>query len=232
MSSFGFLRPLCAARGQPFPTTTVPTSVAATVAVVFEQAHLLAKALGVRLDIVNSTLFIRAEVYKVGVTHYFSIAKAARELGYKPLFDSTEGMRRLAQYYEDELRSAVSRGASVRHFRFAPLFVWLLVCLPMAQLLLTACDAATQLTPGPVRTLLLASDYVVLKVVPNRTVHLYIFWLALLVHACEAVYSMHVARSIGLDKGSSMCWGLQTLVLGYGSFKHLLEFQAFLSNKG
>ena len=41
----------------------------------------------------------RAELYKVGVTHYFSVDKARKDFGYNPHISSSEGATRLADYY-------------------------------------------------------------------------------------------------------------------------------------
>ncbi len=48
-------------------------------------------------------LLTRAEVYKVGVTHYFKPDKARNELGYRPLVPMKEGMGRVLEYYSSKL---------------------------------------------------------------------------------------------------------------------------------
>ena len=95
IDNFLFLRPLCEARLCAFPSLTVPTSFILIVAYLSEKLYFLSKNLGWPIE----PLLTRAEVYKVGVTHTFSIEKATRHFGYAPTLTSTEGARRIGAYY-------------------------------------------------------------------------------------------------------------------------------------
>lgn len=54
-------------------------------------------------------LLTRAEVCKVGYTHYFNMAGVQRRLGYAPLVDHAEGMRRTSEVFAPLLKSAAQR---------------------------------------------------------------------------------------------------------------------------
>ena len=74
----------------------VPDPVARAMGVAMERIY---QALGVA-----KPLFTEANVKLCDIDHYFSIDKAKRDLGYKPLVDTEEGLRRTAEearvYYE------------------------------------------------------------------------------------------------------------------------------------
>ncbi len=74
----------------------VPDPVARAMGTVMERVY---QVLGVA-----KPLFTTANVKLCDIDHYFSIDKAKRDLGYAPLVDTTEGLRRTAvearQYYE------------------------------------------------------------------------------------------------------------------------------------
>jgi 3beta-hydroxy-delta5-steroid dehydrogenase/steroid delta-isomerase len=74
----------------------VPDPVARAVGVAMERIY---QALGVA-----KPLFTEANVKLCDIDHYFSIDKAKRHLGYRPLVDTEEGLRRTAEearaYYE------------------------------------------------------------------------------------------------------------------------------------
>jgi len=74
----------------------VPDPLARAMAVAMERIY---QALGVA-----KPLFTEANVKLCDIDHYFSIEKAKRDLGYRPLVDTKEGLRRTAEearaYYE------------------------------------------------------------------------------------------------------------------------------------
>ncbi|NXA45543.1 D42E1 reductase, partial [Nothocercus julius] len=79
VNNFEFFRPLVEGLGYKFPTLRLPLSLVYFFAFLTEAAHFL---IG---HIYNfQPLLTRTEVYKTGVTHYFSMEKARKELGYKP----------------------------------------------------------------------------------------------------------------------------------------------------
>lgn len=80
VNNFEFFRPLVEGLGYPFPRLRLPISLIYFFAFLTEMIHHI---IG---PIYNfQPLLTRTEVYKTGVTHYFSMAKAKLELGYEPL---------------------------------------------------------------------------------------------------------------------------------------------------
>jgi 3beta-hydroxy-delta5-steroid dehydrogenase/steroid delta-isomerase len=78
------------------PVVRVPDPVARTVGAVLERVYQLFGA--------PKPIFTVANVKLCDIDHYFSIDKAKRHLGYTPLIDTTEGLRRTAvearEYYD------------------------------------------------------------------------------------------------------------------------------------
>ncbi|KAJ7311864.1 hypothetical protein JRQ81_006179 [Phrynocephalus forsythii] len=79
VNNFEFFRPLVEGLGYPFPTLRFPLSLIYLFAFLTEVVH---SVVGRLYNF--QPLLTRTEVYKTGVTHYFSLEKAKRELGYEP----------------------------------------------------------------------------------------------------------------------------------------------------
>uniref|UniRef100_A0A087YAV1 Short chain dehydrogenase/reductase family 42E, member 1 n=1 Tax=Poecilia formosa TaxID=48698 RepID=A0A087YAV1_POEFO len=79
VNNFEFFRPLVEGLGYPFPKLRFPISLIYLFAFLTELIHHL---IGPFYNF--QPLLTRTEVYKTGVTHYFSMAKAKAELGYEP----------------------------------------------------------------------------------------------------------------------------------------------------
>lgn len=79
VNNFEFFRPLVEGLGYSFPKLRLPISLIYYVAFLTEIIH---HVIGPLYNF--QPLLTRTEVYKTGVTHYFSMAKAMSELGYDP----------------------------------------------------------------------------------------------------------------------------------------------------
>ncbi|XP_051787431.1 short-chain dehydrogenase/reductase family 42E member 1 isoform X1 [Erpetoichthys calabaricus] len=79
VNNFEFFRPLVEGLGYRFPTVRLPISLIYFFAFLTEMFHFL---IGPVYNF--QPLLTRTEVYKTGVTHYFSLEKAKQDLGYKP----------------------------------------------------------------------------------------------------------------------------------------------------
>ncbi|XP_029354572.1 short-chain dehydrogenase/reductase family 42E member 1 [Echeneis naucrates] len=79
VNNFEFFRPLVEGLGYPFPKVRLPLCLIYFFAFLTEMIHHL---IGPFYNF--QPLLTRTEVYKTGVTHYFSMAKAKAELGYEP----------------------------------------------------------------------------------------------------------------------------------------------------
>ncbi|XP_076989247.1 short-chain dehydrogenase/reductase family 42E member 1 isoform X2 [Tamandua tetradactyla] len=78
VNNFEFFRPLVEGLGYPFPSIRLPLTLIYYFALLTEVVHFLLAPL------YNFQPFLtRTEVYKTGVTHYFSLEKARKELGYE-----------------------------------------------------------------------------------------------------------------------------------------------------
>lgn len=80
VNNFQFFRPLLEALGYTYPRIKIPISLIYFIAFLTEIVHGF-----VGRYIYNfQPLLTRAEVFKTGVTHYFSMKKAKRDFGYEP----------------------------------------------------------------------------------------------------------------------------------------------------
>lgn len=79
VNNFEFFRPLVEGLGYSFPKLRLPVTLIYYIAFLTEMIHYV---IGPFYNF--QPLLTRTEVYKTGVTHYFSMAKAMSELGYKP----------------------------------------------------------------------------------------------------------------------------------------------------
>ena len=192
INNWEFLRPLCAARGRSFPSIVIPTTLMLYVAFAMEQAYLL---LGIE------PFFTRAEVYKVGVTHHFSIAKAKKELKYRPKFNSVQGAARIGAYY--------SPPGNENYFACPHPLWWLLICGGLALLHAVAFHSSYCMARIP---LLAPVDSFAMLLFRSRSNLMVLYYVAWLLHAAEALYAVRVAKSIGC--GSAHLWAVQTLLLG------------------
>lgn len=78
VNNFEFLRPLVEGLGYKFPSIRLPLTLIYCFAFLTEMTHFILGRL------YNFQPFLtRTEVYKTGVTHYFSLEKARKELGYE-----------------------------------------------------------------------------------------------------------------------------------------------------
>lgn len=78
VNNFEFLRPLVEGLGYTFPSVRLPLTLIYCFAFLMEMAHFIVHRL------YNFQPFLTCtEVYKTGVTHYFSLEKAKKELGYE-----------------------------------------------------------------------------------------------------------------------------------------------------
>lgn len=215
IDNFEFLRPLCAALGCNYPSIVLPVNLLVGLGFVLEKVYLISKAVGFPIE----PFLTRAEVFKVGVSHYFSIEKATRDFGYKPLLTTQEGAERIAKYYK-------ARMTNVNYFRFASLISYALIAFGMGVLFLSAYHPQALSKRPPMHLL----DDLGLFVFRSRQGLQIVFWLAIAAHAVESCIALSVARAIGCTHTLSM-WGLQTFLLGYPSLSLLFARQKFLEEK-
>ncbi|XP_052191594.1 uncharacterized protein LOC127800806 [Diospyros lotus] len=149
-------------------------------------------------------LILPAEVYKVGVTHYFSFLKAKQELGYAPVVSPREGMAATISYWQERKRRSLD-GPTI--------YAWLFCIVGMAWLF-----AAAYLPDfGPVPLLRGCGIFFFRSISTMRMV----FILSTAAHIGEAMYAWRLAKKV--DPSNSRGWFWQTLALGIFSLRFLLK---------
>lgn len=145
-----------------------------------------------------------AEVYKVGVTHYFSYLKAKEELGYVPMVSPREGLDKTISYWKERKRIEIDR---------PNIFIWIYVIAGLIALFYTAFLP----TVGLLKWLNALGLFLFRSVWGIRLA----FYIAVLLHAGEAIYVWFRARSV--DPLNATSWFWQTLILGIHSTKLFLK---------
>ncbi|XP_070691556.1 short-chain dehydrogenase/reductase family 42E member 1 [Pempheris klunzingeri] len=126
VNNFEFFRPLVEGLGYPFPTLRLPVSLIYFVAFLTEMIHHL---VGPFYNF--QPLLTRTEVYKTGVTHYFSMAKAKAELGYEP---QEHNLEEVVQWFRSRGHGKRSHGSFLNRLLLDILFVAALVAVALSFL--------------------------------------------------------------------------------------------------
>ncbi|CAK9163753.1 unnamed protein product [Ilex paraguariensis] len=149
-------------------------------------------------------LILPAEVYKVGVTHYFSFVKANQELGYIPMVSPREGMAATISYWQERKRRTLD-GPTI--------YAWIFCVMGMASLF----SAAYLPDFGPVSPLRAIGLFFFRSIWGLRVV----FLLSTAAHLGEAIYAWQLARRV--DPVNARGWFWQTFALGMFSLRFLLK---------
>ncbi|XP_037672071.1 short-chain dehydrogenase/reductase family 42E member 1 [Choloepus didactylus] len=126
VNNFEFFRPLVEGLGYPFPSVRLPLSLIYCFAFLTEMVHFILGRL------YNFQPFLtRTEVYKTGVTHYFSLEKARKELGYEAQpFDLQE----VVEWFRAHGHGRNPASCDTEWFVWDRLLVFLLVLAALAWL--------------------------------------------------------------------------------------------------
>ena len=214
VENFEFFRPLVKARGRKFPTLVMPPFVMLCVAYFFERVWFHSNVLEVPIE----PFLVRPEVLKVAVTHYFSIEKARRELGYSPKVTTAQGAENLAKRY----------GASLNNDDFfeLPALAWWVGVI--GGMILTYIVAYSRPDGILMKTAFIqAVNSLAMTIFRSTTNMRWLFWSAVGAHAVEAAFAVYYARKHGCTN-TWLSWGLQTLILGYPSQQCLYRRTALL----
>eukprot|EP00062_Callorhinchus_milii_P005156 gi/632944337/ref/XP_007887454.1/ PREDICTED: short-chain dehydrogenase/reductase family 42E member 1 isoform X1 [Callorhinchus milii] len=126
VNNFEFLRPLVEGLGYRYPTVRLPLALIYFFAFLTEMVHSLVS------PVYNfQPLLTRTEVYKTGVTHYFSMEKARRELGYRPLEFS---LREVVEWFKARGHGRDRATYGVKHFLLNVVFFILLSAVILSWL--------------------------------------------------------------------------------------------------
>ena len=137
---------------------------------------------------------------QVGITHWFSILKARRELGYVPFVEPKEGLRRTLEFWKEEQSKAML---------WVPLSIWLLIIIGMV---LTYCCG---FLPPNSMGIFEVFRQVLIKLYRSHRILQAIFVLACIVHIGEGAYAWFLARRVDPENAVAWCW--QTTMLGFPS---------------
>ncbi|KAJ3679748.1 hypothetical protein LUZ60_017759 [Juncus effusus] len=144
------------------------------------------------------------ELYKIGVTHHFSILKAREELGYIPLINPKDGLSKTISYFQQK---------KIKELDGPTIFPWIFCILGMTLLFFAAF-----LPPnGPLHFNLAFHLFIFRSLFIIRVV----FVVSVLLHLCEAIYALYLAKWV--DPRNAKGWFWQTLALGFFSLRYLLK---------
>ncbi|KAF6174159.1 hypothetical protein GIB67_033691 [Kingdonia uniflora] len=149
-------------------------------------------------------LILPAEVYKVGVTHYFSFLKAKEELGYVPMVSPQEGMSSTITYWQERKR---------RELDGPTIYAWLFSVIGMSLTFITAFLQDI----GPMKPIRYISLFIFRSIEALQIA----FYLAVAAHIIEATYAWYLAKRV--DPANAKGWFWQTFALGFFSLRILLK---------
>ncbi|XP_042527387.1 short-chain dehydrogenase/reductase family 42E member 1 [Dipodomys spectabilis] len=119
VNNFEFFRPLVEGLGYTFPSIRLPLALIFYFAILTELTHFILGRL------YNFQPFLtRTEVYKTGVTHYFSLEKAKRELGYEA---QPYDLQEMVEWFRAHGHGKNSEHEGLRYLLWDGLLVLLLV---------------------------------------------------------------------------------------------------------
>lgn len=147
-----------------------------------------------------------AEVYKVGVTHYFSILKARQHLGYVPFVGPKEGIQRTLEFWKTKQAKDL----------ISPEFYYWMASI--GGLILTFCCA---FVPPPFMGVFEWIRQVALFIFRSQMIIRAVFVIACILHLGEGMYAWLLARRV--DPANAKGWFWQTLALGFPSLRLLLR---------
>ncbi|KAG8001376.1 Short-chain dehydrogenase/reductase family 42E member 1 [Nibea albiflora] len=126
VNNFEFFRPLVEGLGYPFPKLRLPVSIIYFFAFLTEMIHHL---IGPFYNF--QPLLTRTEVYKTGVTHYFSMEKAKVELGYEP---QEHNLDEVVQWFRSRGHGRKSHSSFLYRFVLDVLYVAAFVAVALSFL--------------------------------------------------------------------------------------------------
>ncbi|KAL8487117.1 hypothetical protein ACS0TY_023697 [Phlomoides rotata] len=203
VNSFEFLQPLLKSLDYDLPKLSLPVPRALILGKLFWVFYsLLYPWLSSKW--LPNPLILPAEVYKVGVTHYFSYLKAKEELGYRPVVSPQEGMAATITYWKERKRQTLD-GPTI--------YAWLFVVIGMFIVFCAACLPDF----GPVPVFRAICLFFMRSIWVVRLVCV----ASVAAHIGEGAYAWLLAKKC--DPANARGWFWQTTVLGFFSLRLLLK---------
>ncbi|KAL5707228.1 hypothetical protein ACHQM5_025304 [Ranunculus cassubicifolius] len=203
VNTFEFLSPLLKSLEYEMPTATLDVPRALLVGRFFWALYTFLYP-WLNCSWLPPPLLLPAEVYKVGVTHYFSYLKAKEELGYIPMVSPQQGMEATITYWQERKKKTLD-GPTI--------YAWLFCTIGM----FTVFAAAFLPDIGPFSI----CRSIGLFFFRSMTVVRIVFILSTIAHIGEGLYAWHLAKRV--DPANAKGWFWQTFALGFFSLRFLLK---------
>lgn len=204
VDNFDFLRPLCLVRKKPFPSLILPLNFALVLAFMMENIYHISNFLKFPIE----PMLTRAEVLKVGVSHYFSIKKAKNDFNYDPKITSQEGAIRIRKFYENI--------SNENYFELAGIYGWLFSIVGLINLFFVS-FLETQKLNYLLSAPLFYVELVGLKIFQSHENLQIIFYSAIFIHVLESLYVLNLSKNKLKCKNTWKLWVLQTFLIGFPS---------------
>ncbi|XP_071700848.1 uncharacterized protein [Rutidosis leptorrhynchoides] len=199
VNTFEFIRPLLKSLEYDLPKTSLRVPTALYIGNAFSVLYTIIYP-WLNRSWLPQPLLLPAEVYKVGVTHYFNYLKAKQELGYTPITSPQEGMAATISFYQERKRKSLD-GPTI--------YAWLFCVIGMSAVIGAAFFPVPLVRPACL--FILRSMW---------ALRLLAVW-AIAMHIGESVYAWRLAKRV--DPANARGWFWQTFVLGFFSLKFLLK---------
>ncbi|KAF5194949.1 3 beta-hydroxysteroid dehydrogenase type [Thalictrum thalictroides] len=203
INTFEFIRPLLKSLEYDLPNATLDVSHALFLGRIFWVLYTFFYP-WLNRSWLPQPFILPAEVYKVGVTHYFSYLKAKEELGYVPVVSPQEGMSATISYWQGRNRKTLD-GPTI--------YAWLFCIIGMSALFCAAFLPAY----GPNKL----NRTFTLFFLRSITTAQIVFILATMAHVIEGLYAWKLAKRV--DPANAKGWFWQTFALGFFSLRLLLK---------
>jgi hypothetical protein len=243
-----FLRPICEARGVPFPTLHAPVWLMMRLAYLLERVHLFGRWSGLYSV---EPFMTRSEVNKVSPRLSPPSLPVTSKGRWRSLTISPSTMRRgtwatsrpspltkaLGEWARDtgslpsspashRLRSQSLR--SRHYFRFTHPGLALAILLGMTLTATFAFESPEAVDASPLLRLLSPLRTFSYLIFRSQTAIRSVFFAAVAAHVLEAGVALQVSSALGCSSQTRLFWFVQTVLYGYGSLGLLYERKAWL----
>ncbi|KAJ0255951.1 hypothetical protein HA466_0089870 [Hirschfeldia incana] len=198
---FEFLQPLLKNLDYDLPKSSLSIPLAVSLGNICKATYIMLSPL-LNQRWIPQPLILPPEVYKVGVTNYYSIQKAKEELGYEPKTQPDKAMIETISYFRDKKRREVD-GPSI--------YAWLFCVIGLPSIL----SVAWLPDIGPIPFLRVIALFIFRSMLALRIAS----GIVVTVHVSEGLYALWLARRV--DRRNATAWFWRTLLLATFSLRLL-----------
>eukprot|EP00271_Cylindrocystis_brebissonii_P013193 TRINITY_DN3282_c0_g2_i1.p1 TRINITY_DN3282_c0_g2~~TRINITY_DN3282_c0_g2_i1.p1 ORF type:complete len:462 (+),score=76.20 TRINITY_DN3282_c0_g2_i1:149-1387(+) len=206
INTFEFLTPLVEAVGQNMPTSNLSVPMALVFGRFTESIYRTLLAPFLTSYWLPEPPILPAEVFKVGVNHYFSIKKANRLLGYSPVVSSAQGTEEMVRFWREVRLYSIDRPGPIPS-----------IVIPIGIFLLFLAAWTPVPFMGPFEPVRELGILIFFSVKGLQTV----WWFALVIHVVESTIAWVVARQA--EPQNATAWFWQTMMFGFWSLRLLFH---------